>query len=187
VIRRAGRQFDSITLTADAQHLLVDVWTTVGVLVGVGGVGLTGWRVLDPAVALVVATQIVVMGVQIVRKSVLGLLDTALPAEELDRIRQVLDTYRVQGMQYHALRSRQAGARRFVSVHVLVPGTWTVDRGHELLERLEADVRRCLANVTILTHLEPLSDPASWEDLNLDRPDPAAVGVGDSRPDRRGL
>ncbi|HEX4495258.1 MAG TPA: cation diffusion facilitator family transporter [Thermoanaerobaculia bacterium] len=169
VLRRAGVRSRSITLMANAQHLLTDVWTSAGVLAGVGAVALTGWGWLDSVVALGVAANIVRTGVQIVRESVLGLMDTALPAAEMDALRRVLDGYAEGGVEYHALRTRQSGARRFVSVHVVVPGDWTVHHGHQLLERIEADVRGALPNANVLTHLESLDDPASWEDIHLDR------------------
>jgi cation diffusion facilitator family transporter len=169
VLRRAGKRHQSITLEASSHHLLTDVWTSAGVLVGVGAVAVSGWQRLDPVVALVVAANIVWSGIRIVRKSVLGLMDTALPPGELEAVHKVLTPYLKSGVEYHALRTRQSGARRFVSLHVLVPGEWTVHDGHQLLERIEADVRRTLPNVTVFTHLESLDDPASWEDISLDR------------------
>jgi cation diffusion facilitator family transporter len=169
VLRRAGKQYNSITLEANAQHLMTDVWTSAGVLVGVGAVALTGWERLDPIVALVVAGNIVWSGFQIMRNSVLGLMDTALPVEEQIILQKVLEQHLQTGVQYHALRTRQSGARRFISLHVLVPGIWTVQRGHQLLERIEADIRNVLPTAAVFTHLESLNDPASWEDLALDR------------------
>lgn len=169
ILLRAAKQYRSITLEANAQHLLTDVWTSAGVLVGVGAVALTGWERLDPVVALIVAGNIVWSGVRIIRQSILGLMDTAWSAEEQNLLRQVLEPYVQTGIAYHALRTRQAGVRRFVSLHVLVPGEWTVQRSHHLLEHIEADVRRALPNVTVFTHMEPLNDPASWSDLALDR------------------
>jgi cation diffusion facilitator family transporter len=169
VLRRAGIRNRSITLAANAQHLLTDVWTSAGVLAGVGAVALTGWGWLDSVVALVVAVNIVWTGGRIVRESVLGLMDTALPTGEMEALRRVLDGYAAGGVEYHALRTRQSGARRFVSVHVVVPGDWTVHHGHQLLERIEADVRGVLPSANVLTHLESLDDPASWEDIHLDR------------------
>ena len=169
LLRRAGRQYHSITLEANAQHLFTDVWTSAGVIVGVGVVAATHWSPLDPIVALLVAANIVWTGVRIVRQSVLGLMDTALPEEERIELRLALEPYLKDGVEYHALRTRQSGARRFVSLHVIVPGMWTVHRGHELLERIEADIRRVVPNVTVLTHLESLDDPASWDDVMLDR------------------
>ena len=170
VLKKASKRYNSITLEANSQHLMTDVWTSVGVLVGVGAVALTGWEWLDPIVAYIVAANIIWSGVHIVRKSVLGLMDTALPVEEQKMIRSVLDQHNQEGVQYHALRSRQAGSRSFVSFHVLVPGDWTVHHGHNLLERIEAELRLALPNITVFTHLESLEDPASWEDTSLVRP-----------------
>ena len=171
ILRRAATRHESITLAASSQHLLADVWTSVGVVAGVGLVALTGWQRLDPIVALAVATHIVWTGIHIVAESVQGLMDTAIPKSEQEALRAVLDRYRSDGVHYHALRTRRSGARRFVSLHVLVPGSWTVQRGHEMLERIEQDVRGALPNVSVLTHLEPLDDPASWKDMKLERDD----------------
>lgn len=170
ILLQAGRHYHSITLEADAHHLMTDVWTSVGVVVGVTLVALTGWQRLDPIVALIVAANIVWSGVRILQRSVLGLIDTALPTEERALVVAILESYSVrEGVQYHALRTRQAASRRFVSLHVLVPGDWTVQRGHRLLEQIEHDVRKALPNTTIFTHLEPIEDPASFEDQYLDR------------------
>ena len=172
VLLRAGRKHNSISLVADGNHLLTDVWTSAGVLVGVGAVGLTGWQRLDSIVAFIVAGNVVRTGVGIVRRSVAGLMDRMLPAEEQRVLQSTLDRYARDGVHFHALRTRQAAARRFVSLHVLGPGEWTVHRGHHLLERLEADIRGVLPNCTVTTHLESLDDPASWEDMTLDRTTP---------------
>lgn len=169
ILLRAGRRHQSITLEADARHLLTDVWTSVGVLLGIGAVALTGWQRLDPLVALLVAANIVWSGVTLVRRSVQGLLDTALPPAERDAVQRILVQYQSTGIQFHALRTRQAGPRRFVSVHILVPGAWTVQDGHALLERLERAIRAAIPHVTVFTHLEPLEDPLSWEDQTLER------------------
>jgi len=177
VLLRAGKQHHSITLEANAQHLLTDVWTSAGVIVGVGAVVATDWLRLDPIVAMLVAANIVWTGARIVQRSVLGLMDTVLPAGELAAVRAALDSHLKDGVEYHALRTRQSGARRFVSVHVLVPGAWTVHRGHQLLEDIEARIRAAVPNVTALTHLESLDDPASWDDIQLDRSGPAAAAT----------
>ena len=169
VLLRAARQHESITLEANARHLMTDVWTSAGVLIGVGAVSLTGWLQLDPIVALVVAANITWSGFQIVRDSVTGLMDAALPLEEQAVIQYILEPHQQNGVTFHALRTRQSGARRFVSVHVLVPGAWTVQQGHELVEQIEAEIRAGLTNATIFTHLEPLGDPVSWDDVSLDR------------------
>lgn len=168
-IRRAGLRYSSPTLIANAQHLFTDVWTSAGVLAAVALVAASGQQWLDPVVALLVAANITLTGARILRSSTLGLMDTALPAAEVDKVKAILDSYRGADVRYHALRTRQSGARRFVSVHVLVPGAWTVQRGHRLLERIEAEMRSALENVTVLTHLESLEDSASWEDQRLDR------------------
>ena len=164
-----AKTHESITLEADAHHLLTDVWTSVGVIVGVGVASSTGWLRLDPIVAMVVAANILWTGYGLIRRSVYGLMDTVLPEKELQAIEAILRNYEQQGIQFHALRTRQAASRRFVSVHVLVPGRWTVQHGHELLERIEADIRNTLPEVTVLTHLEPVEDPASLQDIGLDR------------------
>ncbi|MCW5873736.1 MAG: cation transporter [Anaerolineales bacterium] len=170
VLLRAARRHNSASLEANAQHLMTDVWTSAGVLAAVGLVALSGWQVLDPIIALVVAANITYSGVKIVRKSAAGLLDAALPPEQLAAVRAAIKGELPEGVQYHALRTRQSGARSFVSLHVLVPGGWTVLRGHRLLERVEAAVRAALSgDVTVFTHLESIGDVASYEDEGLDR------------------
>jgi cation diffusion facilitator family transporter len=171
VLRRAGKRHNSITLEADAAHLMTDVWTSIGVLVAIGLVGLTGWERLDPIIALLVAANIIWSGVGLMRRSALGLMDTALPQSQRDAIRAIQAKYQAQGIQFHALRTRQSGAHAFISMHVLVPGQWTVQQGHELLERVETEVRQAVPYVTVFTHLESLDDPASWQDTQLDRLD----------------
>jgi cation diffusion facilitator family transporter len=166
---REGRTHRSLTLEADGRHLMTDVWTSVGVVVGVVAVAVTGWERLDPIIGLAVAANIVVTGVSLIRNSVAGLMDRALPADEIAQVREVLDRYESEDVRFHALRTRRAGRRTFVSLHVLVPGTWTVQRGHNLVERIEAGLRELLDPATIFTHLEPIEDPASFEDTRLDR------------------
>jgi cation diffusion facilitator family transporter len=169
VLLRASKRYDSITLNANAHHLLTDVWTSAGVVVGVGAVALTGWQWLDPGVALLVAANIVWTAVRIVRESVLGLMDSAMVPEERVAVQSALKPHLRDGVQSHALLTRQAGSQRFVTMHVLVPGAWTVQQGHDLVERIEADIRGAVRNVTVLTHLESLDDPASWDDVTLER------------------
>ena len=170
LLLRVARRHESITLEANARHLLTDVWSSAAVAVGVGTVGLTHWDWFDPVVALVVAANIIWTGVKIVRRSVAGLMDKAIAAEDLSAVQKVLDVFRKDGVQFHALITRQAGAQKFVSMHVLVPGDWTVKRGHELLEQIEADIRRAISKAVVFTHLEPLDDPVSWADEKLERP-----------------
>lgn len=171
ILMRAGREHRSPTLQAEASHLMTDVWTSVGVILAVGAVAVTGWQWLDPVIGLIVAVQIVVMGLRLLRQTTEGLMDAALPPEEVTTIRSILDGYAGEDVTYHALRTRQSGAQRFVSVHVQVPGRWSVQRGHELLEKIESDIRGQFAPVTIFTHLEPAEDPVSWQDIALIRSD----------------
>ena len=167
ILLAASREHDSITLEADARHLMTDVWTSVGVLLGVGAIAITGWVWLDPVVALAVALGIVWTGIDLVKRSARGLMDTALPPDEQSVIRTILDRYRPEGIHYHALRTRRAAARRFVSVHILVPGAWSVQRAHDLSERIEQEMRARFPNMTTTTHLEPVEDPRSWDDAEL--------------------
>ncbi len=170
VLARAGRHYRSIALEADAEHLMTDVWTSAGVVLGVALVALTGWLWLDPVIALAVAAHIVWIGVGIVRRSAVGLLDHALPVAERHAIEGVLAGFRPRGIEFHALRTRAAAGRSFVSMHVLVPGAWSVQRGHDVLEEIEARVRDAVPGASVFTHLEPLEDPASYVDEPLDRP-----------------
>jgi cation diffusion facilitator family transporter len=164
VMLRAARAHRSITLEADARHLLTDVWTTVGVVVGVVLVQLTGWLRLDPIIAIAVALQIVWTGWNLMRRSFEGLMDRAIPEEDRAVITAVLDKLRHEGGDYHALRTRIAGSKSFVNVHILVPGSMSVQSGHDLCERLENEIQVKLPHVEVLTHLEPLEDPRSWDD-----------------------
>jgi cation diffusion facilitator family transporter len=169
VLLRAGRKNASITLEANAQHLLTDVWTSGGVLVGVGVVALTGWEILDPAIAILVAGNIVWTGCRIVRRSIDGLMDKALRPDDLSVVNRALEEFAKEGIQFHALRTRRAGARKFVELHVLVPGRWTVQRGHNLLERIEHRISSALPGTVVFTHLEPREDPSSWAEEALDQ------------------
>lgn len=166
---QGGKRYRSVTLNADARHLLTDVWTTVGVIVAVALVNLTGWLILDPLIAIAVAFNVMWAGVQLIRESGYGLLDTALPQVDQDTIARVLEPYRLEGIEFHALRTRRSGSRRFVSLHVLVPGAWTVQKGHDMCERIEMALRRAMPETTVFTHLEPREDPLAWDDQGLDR------------------
>ena len=181
VLLRAGKRYNSITLEADSAHLMTDVWTSVGVVAAVGLVGITGWLRLDPLIALAVAANIIWSGVHLMRRSALGLLDTALPGDKRNAILAIQKHYAAEGIQFHALRTREAASRAFVSMHVLVPGEWTVQQGHALLERVEADVRQAIPSATVFTHLEPLEDPISWDDTELSRGGSAEPARGDRR------
>lgn len=171
VLLRAGRRHDSIALEADGQHLMTDVYTSAGILLALLAVWVTGWQQLDPIIALAVAANILWMGYRLLKRSALGLLDRAVPAHQRDAIAGVLRRYEARGARFHALRTRQAAGRSFVSMHVLVPGAWSVQRGHDMLEDIEREVRAALPGANVLTHLEPLEDPASFLDGDLDRLD----------------
>ncbi|MBW4627351.1 MAG: cation diffusion facilitator family transporter [Brasilonema octagenarum HA4186-MV1] len=169
VLLRAGRRLRSITLRADAHHLFTDVVTSGGVVVGIFLVKVTGAFVLDSIVALIVAANITWTGFRLLRETSSALLDAALPKEEIDAIESILNEYKRQHIQFHALRTRTAGNRSFVSFHVLVPGSWTVQQGHDLCEAIELAILRVLPLTHITTHLEPLEDRVSWEDQELER------------------
>lgn len=169
VLLRAGRKYRSITLEADAKHLMTDVWTTAGVLIGIALVWITGVERLDPIVAILVALNILYTGYRLLRRSARGLLDTALSEEELHSVRSILDSYQSDGVKYHALRTRQAAARSFIAVHLLVPGSWTIEEGHRVAEEIENQVREAVPNTNIVTHIEPEEDPRAWSDIELDR------------------
>jgi cation diffusion facilitator family transporter len=169
VLLTAGEKYRSITLEADGHHLMTDVWTSIGVLVGVGAVALTGWHILDPLVALGVVANIIWTGIRLVRRSVAGLMDASLSEKDQQKIETVLSKYREKGIEFHALRTREAASRRFVSVHVLVPGDWTVHDSHHIAEDLENDIRQVIRDAVVFTHLEPVEDELSLQDIHLDR------------------
>ena len=164
---RAGRRHRSMALQADGKHLLTDVWTTAGVVVGVGLVALTGWLVLDPLIAMAVAVNILVIGVRLVRASTAGLMDTAVPAEDLAAIDEALETFREAGIDFHDLRTRMSGRQCYVQLHMLVPGYWPVQRGHDLAEEVEERLRQAVDGLIPTIHLEPVGDPRSYERWRL--------------------
>jgi len=169
ILMGVGRKYKSIALEADAHHLLTDVWTSAGVIAGVGLVWASGWLWLDPVIALLVALNIVWTGWQLLQRSAAGLMDVSLPAADLRAIEDILDRYRTQGLDFHALRTRQSGTRTFISFHLLVPGAWSVKQGHDWSERIEADIRQAIPYAHLTTHLEPKEDPVSLADQHLDR------------------
>jgi cation diffusion facilitator family transporter len=164
VLLRAGKQYKSITLEADAKHLMTDVWTSIGVITAVAAVALTGWLPLDPLIALVVAANILWTAFGLLRRSAQGLMDASLPVAEQAIVVKVLDSYKAQGVDYHALRTRQAASRGFISFHLLVPGSWTVQHGHAMLDQIENEICQALPGAEVTAHLEPLEDPVSFED-----------------------
>lgn len=170
VLMRAGKMRKSITLEADAQHLMTDVWTSAGIIAGLIIVWITSWTILDPIVGLIVGANIVRTGLQLALRSASGLMDAALPDSAQEAIQAVISKYSEKGVTFHALRTRQAAARQFVSVHMLVPGHWTVHDAHHIAEDFEADIRVALGGVvTVFTHMEPVEDELSMEDIFLDR------------------
>ena len=181
VLRQQGKKHNSITLQANSAHLLTDVWTSVGVLAGVGLVAITGWQRLDPVIALVVAGNIIWAGYQILRESVHGLMDSSIPADELAMVNGVLNAYLHTGVQYHELRTRRSGAERFISFHLLAPGDWSVHKGHALADEIEHGIRAVLPGCTIFSHLESLEDPASWEEGTL-KAIPNNITTGGANP-----
>jgi cation diffusion facilitator family transporter len=164
VLLRAGQRLKSVSLQADARHLLTDVWTSIGVVLSLILVPITGQLIFDPVIALVVAANIVWAGIMLLRETTSGLLDIALPIAEQRQIEAILSTYQQQGIQFHSLQTRVAGSRGFVLLHVLVPGAWTVQKGHDLCEELEQAIAQAIPNTHVTTHLEPLEDPVSWND-----------------------
>jgi len=169
ILLREGKRLRSITLVADAHHLLTDVWTSGGVVVAVVLVALSGWLIVDPLVALAVAANIVWTAMGLLRDTANGILDHALPPTDQACITGILEPYTAQGVAFHAVRTRIAGQRRFISLHILVPGAWTVQRGHDLAEQIEQQIRAALPKSTVFTHLEPKEDAASYDDQDLER------------------
>lgn len=166
----AGRRLHSIALEADGHHLMSDVWTSAAIIAGVALVAGTGWHILDPLMAIGVAVHIVFTGFMLMRRSFDGLLDAAIPEAERAEIEKIFAEYRKRyGVEFHALLTRQAGARRFISFHLLVPDAWPVDRAHQLSEEVESRIRSMVPNAILLSHIEPISQPASYDDVKLER------------------
>jgi cation diffusion facilitator family transporter len=169
VLMNAGKKYNSITLVSDSKHLMTDVITTAGVIAGVALVAITGWERLDPIIALIVAANILITGLKLLRASAHGLMDASLPAVKVQLIQNTIQPYSTQGVKFHALRTRSAAARGFVSMHALVPGDWSVQKAHDLAEQIEHDIHQEEPDLAIFIHVEPLEDPASFQDLSLDR------------------
>ena len=165
VLLRAGRRHRSLALTADGKHLLTDVITSVGVVVGVGLVWLTNWARLDPIVAFAIGVNIIVTGIRLLLESIRGLLDVTLPPAENARITEILRSHTTAETRFHGLQTRVSGRERHATVHVLVPDDWTVHRGHAFIEEVEQDLREAVPGLVILTHLEPINDPSSYADI----------------------
>ncbi|UCZ91355.1 cation diffusion facilitator family transporter [Gordonia sp. WA4-43] len=168
VLIRAGRRHRSLTLEADGRHLMTDVWTTAGVVVGVFLVAVTGWLPLDPLIAIAVAANILVVGGRLVWRSGAGLMDSALPDDLRAAIDAVLARHRADRIDFHDVRTREAGHERFVQLHMLVPGDWSVQRAHDLAETIEDELRATVDDLTVTLHVEPINDPRAYEDWRLD-------------------
>ena len=162
---RTGRQKRSITLEADGKHLMTDVWTSIGVVIGVGLVGITGWERLDSIIAFLVGLNIVWTGSQLLLRSTRGLMDKALPKEDNDLILGVLKGFTTEQVTFHGLLTRESGHHRFISMHVLVPGSWTVQQAHDLSEEVEAAIEMALPDAQVMTHVEPAEDERSYDDV----------------------
>lgn len=162
---RAGKQHRSPVLDADGRHLMTDVWTSAGVVVGVGLVQVTGYLRLDAIVAMAVGLNIVLTGVNLLRESTSKLMDKSLSNEDHETIVTVLKKFESDEVKFHALQTRESGRHRFVSMHVLVPGAWTVQQSHDLVEDVEKAIISVLPDTTVHTHAEPIEDPRAWEDI----------------------
>jgi cation diffusion facilitator family transporter len=166
ILITTGKKRNSITLEADGQHLMTDVWTSVGVIGGIAIVAVTNWYILDPILAILVALNIIWTGIKLLQRSVAGFMDASLPANEQQIVEKVIAIYQERGVKFHAVRTRQSAARRFVSVHMLVPGEWTVHDAHHVAEDFEGDVRSQLKDAIVHTHLEPMDDEISVIDIH---------------------
>jgi cation diffusion facilitator family transporter len=167
VLIRTGRTHRSIALEANGRHLMTDVWTSVGVIAGLVLARLTGWFVLDPLLGLLMAANICWTAYDLIRRSFDGLMDHALPVAEQQKVREAIASRLGPGMHYHALRTRQAGSRRFVDFHFLVPGRWTVREAHGQADLIEEAIRAALPGVEVTIHIEPIEQEASWKDSDL--------------------
>lgn len=167
VLLRKGKEYRSVTLVADGKHLMTDVWTSVGVLVGVALVWLTGWERLDAVVAFAVGVNILITGWRLISESTAGLMDVSLPKETNQQIRDFLASYSSEEIQFHALRTRESGARQFMEVHMLVPGHWSVQDGHTVMEDIIDDLHELMPELRVHVHLEPIEDPRSYEDVDI--------------------
>jgi len=158
-----GRANRSITLVADGKHLLTDVWTSAGVVVGVLLVALTGWIRLDPVIAFLVGLNIIWTGYHLISQSVDGLMDKTFPDEDNATLVATLQELTTDEVHFHGVRTREAGHQRFITLHMLVPGEWTVQKGHDLAEQVEERLTEKFEHVDIEVHIEPTEDPRSFE------------------------
>lgn len=166
---KIGKKYDSITLRADAHHLFTDVWTTAGVIVGVGLVAVTKLQILDPIIAILIAANILYTGFMIVKQSAMGFLDTQIPLDERKKIIDILNKYKSYNVDYHAFRTRISGTHKFLTLHLLIPHKWTIQKGHDISEKIESEIRKAVPNLNITTHMEPVEDPKSNDDIEIIR------------------
>lgn len=168
VLIRVGRRHRSVALRADGTHLMADVYTSVGVVVGLALVWATGWEWLDPVIAILVGVHILVAGYRLISESTGGLMDASLSPEDNARIQEILDAHTEKGrIEFHSVRTRESAARQFMEMHMLVPGDWTVRRGHDVMEDLIDRINAEFPAMRVTGHLEPISDPRSYEDMHL--------------------
>ncbi len=165
-----GKMKNSLLLEADGRHLMADVFTSVGVIVAIILIRLTGWLIIDPIIAILVALHIISIGVKLMKRSADGLMDKAIPEEEMQQLTDYLDSLTGDKIDYHSLMTRQAGQRKFITFHLLVPGEWSVQQGHDFSDKIEETIEDLLPDlVTVTTHIEPIEDPASMRDIGIDR------------------
>lgn len=169
ILIKTGQKERSITLEADGHHLMTDVWTSIAVISALILIKISGWLILDPIFGLAVAINIVITGFNLIKRSYMGFMDSSITKGEQQIIKNILTKYCQQGIQYHGLRTRQSATRRFVSVHILVPDSWSVKKGHSFIEEIEKEIFNSIPKVTVTTHLEPLNDSTSWNDAGIDR------------------
>jgi cation diffusion facilitator family transporter len=170
VLIHNGKKSKSLLLEADGKHLMTDVWTSAGVIVGIFMVKITGILILDPIIAILVAINIVYTGYRLISRSTNGLMDASISETEIDKVKKYLDSLKEKNITYHSLMTRQAGQRKFISFHLLVPGAWTVQQGHENADIIEETIEDMFDEpVTVTSHIEPVEDPASLKDIGIDR------------------
>jgi cation diffusion facilitator family transporter len=168
IMLRAARHFDSIALEGDARHLMTDVWTSVGVITAICIIMLRpDWVILDPVIAIVVALNITRSGVSLIKRSMKGLMDAALPDHEIKIVEDSIRKHSGEHTEYHGLRSRKSGSRRFIDFHLLLPGDKTIKQGHSICCLIEKDIENKLPNSQVTIHVEPEEDKSSWDGHRL--------------------
>jgi cation diffusion facilitator family transporter len=154
-LMKVAKKTESLALEADAYHLTTDVWTSLGVFVALGLIEVTGFRLLDPAIAIVVAAFIVRAALDITRRSTEGLLDKSLPESEHKAIERILDEHLGEFINYHDLRTRKAGSERHIDLHVAVPKNWSIQKVDQLAQHLESDIKSKLPRSVVMIRSEP--------------------------------